>query len=105
MGLRLTPQTINELKRTMQSFLPHYLNYDMVRPQELKYTFSDYMEWYTWNIEFHKIDFDVGEFDFYDTAIRFVTDVPDIPRLDIDFPALKHWKMDALMNSNSMFIP
>jgi hypothetical protein len=32
-------------------------------------------------------------------------DIPDFPRLNLDFPILKSWKMDALMNSNTAFIP
>ena len=77
----------------------------MVKPQELKYQFSDYLGWYTWNFEFHDIDFDVAKFDFGDTEIKIMDDIPDFPRLNLDFPILKSWKMDALMNSNTAFIP
>ena len=105
MGLRLTPATVNAVTRSLQSFLPHFLNYDTVTPTELKYSFSDYMGWYTWHFKFYDITFDHADFDIMDTKIEFLTDIPELPRLGLDFPVLKHWKMDTLMDSNSWWIP
>jgi hypothetical protein len=105
MGLRLTPLTIIALKNAMKGFLPHYLNYDTVKPKQLDYTFSDYYKYWTWNIKLYDIVFDHADFDITDTTIAFLVDIPEVPRLELDFPALKHWKLDALMDSNSYWIP
>lgn len=69
MGLRLTPITTNAMIRAMSGFLPHFLNYDTVTPEQLHYSFKDYLGWWKWNFAFYNITFDHADFDISDTKI------------------------------------
>lgn len=88
----------------MNGFLPHFLNYDVKMPDELVYDWALFKNYFKWHFKFYEIQVDHAEFDIRKTQCAF-NDIPGVPMIDINLPGLKHWKMDALMDSNAYWIP
>lgn len=104
MGLRLEQRTVNEFKRALAGFLPHYIDYDYEWPTELHYTFSMLYDTMVWTVDFTKINFEQADLDINESTVELVNPF-DTPMIKVVFPAIKYMRMNALMDTNSWWIP
>ena len=57
MQLRLEQKTIDSFKRSMEFFLPHYINVDLNLPTEYHYTFGLFFNLLVWDIHWTHIKY------------------------------------------------
>jgi hypothetical protein len=97
LAMRLNQQTINEFKKAMEEFLPHYVDADLQLPTEYEQTFE-----LLWGLI---------KFDYEWTNVAYVTPRLDIADVDIElmkyeefgnastiklyFPMIEYWEMSA----------
>jgi len=104
MIMRIEQHSINQVKKAMEEFLPHYLNVDMQLPTEYEYTFSLMFDLLVWNVKWTNIQYSEAQLDIGDIQIALTRDF-DMSMISIKFPALKHWEISATQDVNFWFIP
>ena len=94
--LRLEQRTINEFKDAMEAFFPHYFNEEENHlPSDYEWTLNFLFNMFHIHFKWSKISYSAAEFDIHDTRISFVTLEDDQNALEVKFPALEHWQIDA----------
>ena len=104
MGLRIVQKTVDELKNSLQKFLPHYLEYDLDLSKKTEWDLSMLMGFWTYHFIFENVRYDIPNLDLYDTKFRF-TNMFDHPMLKVNCPALKSWKIEFEMSANTWILP
>jgi len=103
-GLRLEETTVNAFKNAAQDFLPRYVYTDMMLPKESSYTASFWFDMIEWTIEWHDITYSLPKFDLTDIVFDFKNDY-GIPKIICNFPVLEDWKINAIQDTNSIWLP
>ena len=104
MQLRVEQRTIDSFKRAMESFLPHYFNFDMNFPSEYHYHFSTFFDMIAWEFDWNNIKYSHAELDIADTVVAFEDHI-DQHVLRVRFPAVKHWEISANQHVNNIILP
>lgn len=104
MQLRLEQRTINSFKRAMETFLPHYFNFDLQFPNHYHYDFGILFDLIEWQIDWTDITYTRAELNVGDTEINFEEYI-DKHTLHVKFPAIKHWEINAHEHVNNYILP
>ena len=57
MQIRLEQKTLNTLKKSMEQFLPQYVNTDLKLPTEYHYEFGMFLDILTWKVDWTDITY------------------------------------------------
>ena len=104
MQIRLEQKTLNSLKRSMEQFLPKYVNHDLDLPTEYHYEFGMFLDILTWKVDWTNITYTQATLDISDVKFN-LTRAYDLSLIKIDFPAIKKWEIDATQTINSILLP
>lgn len=94
MQLRLEQKTIMSFKKAMEYFLPHYINVDAKLPDHYHYGFGMFFDLIRWEFDWTNIRYSQADLDISGVNIEMV-ETPDKHMVKVDFPAIKHWEIDA----------
>ena len=72
--MRLDKTTIGEFKQAMESFLPHYINFDAHLPKHYEYHFSMLEGLVSWGITWSNVTYSEATLDVKDTNVDLVVD-------------------------------
>ena len=67
MILRLEQRTLDKFKKAMETFLPHYINFDAHLPEQFEYHFHLLFEFLTWDVKWTNITYEKADLDIADT--------------------------------------
>lgn len=98
--VRLEQQTINEFKRAMEMFLPHYVNFDMEFPSEYDYTFKMFFGLINWHIEWSDITYKDAKLNLRGTEIDLTTILGRENVISVKVPAIESWQIEAWQRIN-----
>ena len=84
--------------------MPQYLNSDYEFPTEYSYKFAMFWNLLYWNFEWTDIKYSPVDLDVKDVKIEFTRGY-DLSLIKFDFPAIKHWEIDALQTINTWLFP
>lgn len=88
----------------MDSFLPHYIEYDYEKPTSYDYTFRAFYGQIELPFHWRNIKYEDPELDISDCKFEFTNNYQQsyaavggdyTSRLKVDFPMLKEWKIEA----------
>jgi hypothetical protein len=94
MQIRLEQKTLNSLKKSMEQFLPKYVNTDIKLPEEYHYEFGMFLDILTWKVDWTDITYTEVTLDVADVKFN-LTRGYDVSLIKVDFPAIKKWEIDA----------
>jgi hypothetical protein len=94
MQIRLEQQSINALRKAMESFLPHYINADLNLPKSYNFTFDLFFDGLIWNYQWTDITYSNAKLDIQDIRFTF-SNSQGINLIRADFPVLKEWEISA----------
>ena len=92
--VRLEQQTLDSMKTVMEKFLPGYVNNDLQLPDSFHYELFPKLGAWGWIIDWTDITYSVVDLDIRDVKIELSRGY-DLGLVKIDFPAIKHWEIDA----------
>jgi hypothetical protein len=73
-------------------------------PEKLHYEFGFFFGLFNWKIDWTEITANEPELDIKDIKLNF-THKYDFALVKLDFPAIKHWEIDAMQEVNSWILP
>lgn len=88
----------------MANFLPYYLNVDMDLPKEYSYNVDMFFDLLNWDIEWTNITYTNANLDIEDIQLKFVRS-HDRQLIELKFPALKSWEIEANQKVNTWIMP
>jgi hypothetical protein len=104
-GIRLQQRTVNQLKKTMAEFLPHFITYDIgLNRLKEEWDMSMLFGMWEYHFEFTNIHYNQPTMDLAHTKIDF-TDLFKRPMLKVKFPGFKNWKIMAHSKANTWILP
>jgi hypothetical protein len=104
MMVRLEQQTLDSMKTVLQKFLPKYVNEGLKMPDHYHFEFGLLHDLLTWKIDWTDITYTPVDLDIEDVKFE-LTRGYDISLIKFDFPAIKHWEVDAMQVVNTWFLP
>ena len=104
MIMRLEQNSINGFKHAMEEFLPHYINVDLDLPKSYHYEFGLFFNLLQWKIDWTDIEYSNVDLDIADIEIELSRSF-DKALMNVKFPAVKHWEIDAAQDVNFWFLP
>lgn len=104
MIMRLQQPTVNSFKKAMEEFLPHYINYDLDMPEHYHYEFGLFFNLLQWKIDWKNITYTNADLDISDVKVDLIRH-DEQPMMSVEFPAVKHWEIDAYQFVNFWFLP
>lgn len=78
----------------MEKFLPKYVNTDLDLPTEYHYEFGMFLNILSWKVNWSDITYSSVDLDVADIKLILARNY-DISLIKFDFPAIKHWEIDA----------
>lgn len=102
--LRMEQASINSAKRAMEEFLPHFINVDLNLPDHYHYEFGLFFNLLHWKIDWSNIEYSKVDLDIADVQIELTRSF-DKSLMNVKFPAIKHWEIDAYQDVNFWFLP
>lgn len=88
----------------MEEFLPHYINFDFDLPKQYHYEFGLFFNLLQWKIDWKDVNYTQAEFNIADVKVD-LTRHNGLPSVSFEFPAIKHWEINADQNVNFWFLP
>jgi len=88
----------------MEKFLPRYVNTDLKLPTEYSYEFGMFLDILSWKVDWTNITYSAVDLDVRDIKLNLTRGF-DKGLLKFDFPAVKHWEIDANQEINSWILP
>lgn len=78
----------------MEEFLPHFINVDLHLPEHYHYEFGLFFNLLKWKIDWTNIEYSKIDLDIADVQIDLTRSF-DKSLMNVKFPAVKHWEIDA----------
>jgi hypothetical protein len=104
MQLRMEQSTLTSMRSAMSEFLPEYINADLKLPDEYHYEFGLFFEILSYTVDWTNITYSDIDLDVDDIQLE-LTRGYDLSLIKFDFPAVKHWEIDAMQQVNSIILP
>lgn len=97
LAMRLNQQTINEFKKAMEEFLPHFVDADLKFPTEYEQTFELLFGLITFDIKWEDVTYNTPRLDVADIDIELNTfpQFNNASAFKMYFPAIEYWEMTA----------
>jgi hypothetical protein len=104
MQLRMEQKTLDAFKKSMQRFLPQYVNHELPLPSTYHYDFGLFFDLLSYQVDWTDITYTDIDLDVAGVKLE-LTRGYDLSLIKFDFPAVKKWEIDAMQEVNSFVLP
>ena len=104
MAIRISQKQIEQFKRAMMDFLPHYIEFDWTIPKEEDWDIYTFFGLWRETISFTEIKYNKPDFNIKDSVVKF-EEIFGNHILKVNLPTMKKWRIEAKTHSTSFLVP